>query len=233
MMPYLAGVVALGASTVSTSGRATSKYLRLTDTQYFFLQQWADGIFDPGPRAERDEAARLTRAVLENCVGGAFSPGIEMTWIARNPAIYVEPFRLHARATIPDPLSLDLDLDRGFEPGDVTRYMALPWQADFNECSSQPIEGRVLWWWPAQRPEFVYLQEPRASAAGVTGAAAPGRRRQVPWVGSDYDQNGPDYISFADNVEMVENWWKLGFVFNVGNERHPEFVEVERRLPRP
>jgi hypothetical protein len=230
MMPYLAGDDALGAATASTSGRATSKYLRLTDTQYFFLQQWADGIFDPGPRPDRDVAERLTRAVLENCVGGAFSPGIEMTWISRNPAFYAEPFRLKARTPVPDPLSLDLDLERGLEPGDVSRYMALPWQADFNECSSQPVEGRVLWWWPAQRPEFVYLREP---VGGANVGAVPGARQQVPWVGTDYDQNGPDYISFADNVEMVENWWKLGFVFNVGSDEDPDFVEVERRLPRP
>lgn len=30
-------------------------------------------------------------------------------------------------------------------PGYFNAYMALPWQADFNECS--------IHWWPAQRPD--------------------------------------------------------------------------------
>jgi hypothetical protein len=232
MMPYLAGDDALGASTVAGSTRATSKFLKLTDTQYFMLQQWAMGFFDAAPRTETHPGHSLTREILGNCVGGAFSPGIEMTWISRNPAFYSEPFRLKAKKDIPNPLSLGSDFTAGLEPGDVSRYMALPWQADFNECSSQPIEGRVLWWWPAQRPEFVRI--PRASVGdGATGESAGPMTVQVPWVGTDYDQNGSDYISFADNVEMVMNWDKLGFVYNVGSTSQPNFVEVERTLPRP
>src|SRR5258708_24188832 len=33
------------------------------------------------------------------------------------------------------------------EPGDVTKWMAVPWQADFYECNTH--------WWPAQRPDDV------------------------------------------------------------------------------
>jgi hypothetical protein len=231
MMPYLAGDDALGASDLAGAAQATSKYLRLTDTQYFMLQQWADGHFDSGTRDESHPGDRLTRAVLENCVGGAFSPGIEMTWISRNPLIYKSPFRLNTRRDLPGPLSLGCDLAAGLEPGDVTRYMALPWQADFNECSSQPITGRTLWWWPAQRPEFVYVPVPLSRA--TPGAEHATIDVQTTWVGTDYDQNAGDYISFADNVQMVMSWDKLGFVYNVGTIAQPRFIEVERVLPRP
>jgi hypothetical protein len=216
MMPYIAGDDCLGAADLGGATKATSKYLRLTDTQYFFLQQWAAGHFEAGEKAETHPGHYLSRAVLENCVGGGFSPGIEMTWICRNPSIYAKPFRIRVREDMPDPLSLGFQPELGLEPGDVCRYMALPWQADFNECSSQPIEGRMLWWWPVQRPEFVHLE---------TG-------QQVAWIGSSSDQNAGDYISFSDNVEMVNNWDKLGFVFNVGARNEDQFIEVERIIPR-
>jgi hypothetical protein len=237
MMPYLAGDDCLGpgSSETSPAALATSKYLTLTETQYFFLQQWAGGHFTTGPAAPADPAEQLTRAVLENCVGGAFSPGIEMTWIARNPSIYGAPFRVEVRADLPDPLSLGFDPAAGMEPGDLSRYMAVPWQADFNECASQPIDGRIFWWWPAQRPEFVYLPPESRPSAEAAAAAEPGPDLgpQVPWIGTDYDQNAPDYVAFADDLEMVRRWDLLGFVYNIGTDADPHFVEVERRLPRP
>jgi hypothetical protein len=229
MMPYLAGDNCL------VPGTATSSYMRLTDTQYFFLQQWADGWFvdqEPAQAAPMD----LTRAVLDNCVGGPFSPGIEMTWIARNPAIYAEPFRIRSRFVEHGPLSLDFDPQRGMEPGDATRYMAIPWQADFNECSSQPIGERTLWWWPAQRPEFVYLEpKPKPPVALLAIPPMPDERtgRQVPWIGTDMDQKGRDFISFANDVDMVRYWDGLGFVMEKEVEGKRRFVEVERTLARP
>ncbi|RQS72027.1 hypothetical protein DID96_12130 [Burkholderia sp. Bp8963] len=231
MMPFLAGDNCL------KPGTATSRYLRLTDTQYFFLQQWVEGHFVNTPPQEPPTDA-LTRGVLDNCVGGAFSPGIEMTWISRVPEIYAEPFRIRSRFVVEGPLSLGYDPQRGMEPGDLTRYMALPWQADFNECASQAIGDRTLWWWPAQRPEFVY-RDPTADHMMAKASVAPpppGERsgKQVPWIGTDYDQLAGDYVTFPDNVDMVRYWSRLGFVMEkpVGDGEH-RFVEVERTLPRP
>lgn len=229
LMPYLAGDNCLAL------GTATSMYSRLTDTQYFFLQQWADGWF-VNQASECDPASDLTRAVLENCVGGPFSPGIEMTWISRNPEIYVEPFRIRNHFVPHGPLSLDFDPVRGMEPGDVTRYMAVPWQADFNECSSQPIGERTLWWWPAQRPEFVYLEPKKIEAGRLMAVPEPPDSqsgKQVPWIGTDFDQMGRDFISFADDVHMVQYWAGLGFVMEKEVEGERRFVEVERTLQRP
>ena len=229
MMPYLAGDNCL------IPGTLTSKYLRLTDTQYFFLQQWAEGWFVDEPPAP--EANALTRAVLENCVGGAFSPGIEMSWISRNPAIYDadDPLRINARLVPVGPLSPGFD-PAAMEPGDVCRYMAVPWQADFNECSSQPMDGRVIWWWPAQRPEFVYLEPPAPPVATASVAPPPPSQAsgaQVAWIGTDFDQLRDDFISFADDIDMVRYWNGLGFVMEKTVQGESRFVEVARTLPRP
>jgi hypothetical protein len=223
MMPLLVGDDTIGAERDSGGFLGTSKYLRLTDTQYFFLQQWAAGHFEPAGATSLDPGHALSRAVLENCVGGPYSPGIEMTWIARNPAIYGEPFRIRARPPSGGSLSLGFDPAGGLEPGDLTRYMALPWQADFNECAAQTVEGRVMWWWPAQRPITVF-QPP---AAGTHELDPP-----VPWIGHDSNSKARDFYAFADHLEMLANWDKLGFVLDAGEPGNPRFVEVARLLAR-
>lgn len=232
MMPYLAGDNCLIPDTL------TSKYLRLTDTQYFFLSQWANGWFVNEPDATPAPLA-LTRGVLENCVGGAFSPGIEMTWISRNSAIYHtdDPFRINANLVPQGPLGLGFQ-PQAMEPGDICRYMAVPWQADFNECSSQPLDGRVIWWWPAQRPEFIYLPPPVQPEA-LRGLPTPDERmkkQQVPWIGTGFDQKRADFIQFAEDIEMVKYWHGLGFVMEkevyFDGQNETWFVEVARALPR-
>lgn len=171
-------------------------------------------------------------------MGGAFSPGIEMTWISRNPAIYHQhdPFRINAALRLNGPLSLGFH-PAAMEPGDVTRYMAVPWQADFNECSSQPMDGgRYLWWWPAQRPEHVYLEAEIAAAPRPDAPAAcvePRPVAPVAWVGTDFDQMRADYVSFADDTQMVHYWSGLGFVLEKEVAGKPCYVEVARTLPRP
>jgi hypothetical protein len=223
MMPLLVGDDTIGAEGDSGAFLATSKYLRVTDTQYFFLQQWAAGHFEPGRAPPSHPGHALNRAVLENCVGGPFSPGIEMTWIARNPGIYSEPFRIRARPAAAGPLSLGFDPAGGLEPGDLTRYMALPWQADFNECAAQTVQGRVMWWWPAQRPITVFL--PPAAGAGGVGP-------RIPWVGTNGDPKAKDFYAFPNHLQMLADWDKLGFVLNTGEPGKPRFVEVSRLLAR-
>lgn len=229
MMPYLAGDNCLKPGTL------TSSYLRLTDTQYFFLQQWVDGWF-VAEASPPEPGLDITRGVLDNCVGGAFSPGIEMSWTCRDAAIYqsADPVRLNSKPVSQGPLSLGYD-PAHIEPGDITRYMAMPWQADFNQCAAQPIDGRVLWWWPTQRPEFVYLP-PRFSNANQSPQEQSGP--QVPWVGTGFDQLRGDFVCFEDNLDMVKNWSKLGFVIGfppMGTESQADekhYYEVLRDPPR-
>ncbi|MBN9618014.1 MAG: hypothetical protein BGO25_02570 [Acidobacteriales bacterium 59-55] len=201
------------------SNEVPSKFLRLTDTMLFLLRQWADGKFlneemeDIKP-APLPEGVALDRGVLGNVLGGAFCPGGEACWIMRNPAIYSAPYRINTSPSItPGSLSqpnvvaaadTPANISAGLEPGDLTKYSAVPWQADFNECSTQDVDvtyenwnliesdstGDVFkdktwltYWWPAHRPVM------------VNGAA---------W--------SPTPNSHAGDLTMVNLWWQLGFV---------------------
>ena len=238
-----------------------SKFLRLTDLQYYLLRQWARGLFineemedwaKPDPwrpyagwvnRTGRD----LDRGVLSNVLGGAFCPGGESGWILRNPAVYVEPYRVKAdpafssfrqtaaqtnanRGRLPDDayesyvgddLSQNDDFETGLQPGDLTKHMALPWQADFNECSTQDLNvtyqewnqiypesahdelmkrEQQVWetlWWPAHRPLQTY------EVASISNGKPSYR-----W--TDWARGIPQ--TNAGNLKMVTEWWRLGFV---------------------
>lgn len=115
----------------------------VTETQFLMLEKWKDGTFasdwagppTPGPITP----AALDRAALEACVGAAFYPGIEAGGITQNP--FTDPASYLGTA---EPLRIDPAV-RG--PGDMTAYMALPWQADFAACDDT--------WWPVPRPNWV------------------------------------------------------------------------------
>lgn len=130
-------------------------WLKLTKRQYETMQLFADNKFsgfsslqELKAEIEKRKASRqpleelplseqpfaLTKAAMIPCVGGPFYPGIELTSISTSKHFYQSAFEV----------SGDL------EPGDVTKWMALPWQADFYECNTH--------WWPAQRPDAVVSQ---------------------------------------------------------------------------
>ena len=50
--------------------------------------------------------AAANRAALDNCVGAAFSPGIEVTWISRHAELFAAPLRIRAKRDVRPPLSL-------------------------------------------------------------------------------------------------------------------------------
>src|SRR3954447_26105774 len=138
------------------SNVAPSKFFRLTDTMLFMLKQWADGLFideseehiKPPPLVAGAGAA-LDRGALASALGGAFCPGGEAGWIMRNPAIYSAPYRIHQSTSFEQgELSQpsEASLAEGLEPGDLTKYSAVPWQSDFNECTNQPIDTTYLEW---------------------------------------------------------------------------------------
>jgi hypothetical protein len=213
-MPLLAGDNPL-------TNVAPSKFLRLTDTMLFILHQWAEGLFinekteniEPvAPR--RGEGHALDRGCLGSVVGGSFCPGAETSWIMRNPAIFASPYRIQHAPAIPGLLSHPAavnypdgpvaQLSAGLEPGDITKYSGVPWQADFNECTTQPVDvtyrdwnqidpqsigdpivpvSQNVFWWPAHRPNFI---------------------NAVPW--------SPTTVTNSGDLEMVSVWSKRGFV---------------------
>jgi hypothetical protein len=245
LMPFLCGDNPL-------SNTVPSKFLRLTETQLFIIGQWAAGKFInekteditvTNPEQSAVTGTDLDRGVLSNALGGAFCPGGEAAWIIRNPAIYAEPFRIkHSpyfslqalNAWQPQPLSLPGalttpqdpgSLQIGLEPGDITKYGAVPWQSDFNECSTQDVDityekwnvidpqsvgdpaqqiTQTTFWWPSHRPMEVFTES-----------------GQVPWSLGIPQTN-------AGDLKMVTAWKDLGFILNTGTDDNPNFVQVER-----
>jgi len=175
------------------------RYFALTRYQYGLLRQWKLGKFKrDGDGPARTIAIEITpegldRAALENCVGGPFFPGIELSWLVRNPRIYSEPFRIAHGAPVGR-------LKVG--PGFFTQQMALPWQADFRDCKREeltdPTTGKrtSAMWWAAQRPDDVYPEDDPTA--------------QVAWARGPFFVAGDD--ADARYVEMKTNWFKQGFV---------------------
>ena len=184
-------------------------WLYLLESQYAKLEQWASGNFvsDWNPNAAAplpieklpvtEQPAALTRAALEYCVGGPFFPGIEMTYVARYSDWYEEPYRFK---------------EGKFEPGDMTKRMAVPWQADFFECQ--------VHWWPAQRPDDVVNEESfEAALANVRfkedardGQLAHVLQDRIRWDRGVGDRLKVDPPGLPGDNDMLEQWKTLGFV---------------------
>lgn len=184
-----------------------STWLALLPSQYAVMRRWAAGDFAadwtgaPPPALPleaiqpAEQPAALDRAALEGCVGGAFYPGIEVSYNVRDPALYEEPFRFSA----------------ALEPGEITKWLAVPWQAS--------LFARSPCWWPAQRPDSVVTEaEYRRVLADFPAEA--GRRLlaallfdRAPWargIGSQHEYTGP--TGYAGHNDMVDRWRRLGFV---------------------
>jgi hypothetical protein len=147
--------------------------------QYEILRQWKDGDFtnkdwrkriaekpkpiDSYPVAEQPHL--LTRAALDACLGGPFHPGIEVTWPMRHARIYSEPYRLRVDDDEPAvedfgplltpeiALSKNGPLRRN-TPGDLTRWMGVPWQSDAASCQNIYVQQDfpLPVWWPSILP---------------------------------------------------------------------------------
>ena len=245
-----------GDNSVTNQG-PVYKFETLSPTQYFCLRQWAEGKFTAGDPPRPDWAEQLDRAGVGNCVGAPFSPGIETTWIVRNAPIYAAPFQLKL-AHFDDGIegitayyrehglspTADEAEGQGCEPGDLTKRMAIPWQADFHECTVQTpnISNRAInqmadgtgievppayyvYWWPPQSPMHV-----------MSGALDPGDQvldgivSQIagqPIVPAG--QRVPYQRGILNVTDVIAYWSELGFVVNQSrNPDHPYFVETER-----
>jgi hypothetical protein len=231
------------------TNEVVSKFFNLTPTQLFFLKQWACGKFIAGVMPTDDPCKKpvgpppppygtqLDRGVLGNGLGGAFCPGAEVTWFIRTPDIYVKPYRIRQSPwtiNIGDTRQLNLNwygenaLNSGtkenflvgLQAGDVTKRNAIPWQADFNECTtndtdvtyqqwnvigkknSRDVATGVIWW-PAHRFLQVNTQ-PKPPAAPSIGPPL----AMVQWAWGIPQDHAGDF-------KMVTAWKTLGFLRNV------------------
>lgn len=239
------------------------KFETLSPTQYFFLHQWACGKFvvNKNNSLDKNQAYinQLNEADLGNCVGAPFSPGIETTWISRAPHIYDAPIHLQlahfsSNAELrlyynSNGLSMTEDEQEGAgcEPGDLTKRMAIPWQADFSQCTVQTpnispnsmvnqfADGTgievpptyYVYWWPPQSPMHVTsgIVEPDGQILDAIVSKLQSNTTMIPAGLRVPYQRGID--SAAD---VIGNWFRLGFIVNQGTSEYPYFVEKERGL---
>ncbi|WP_419147692.1 CTQ-dependent lysine 6-oxidase LodA [Pseudoalteromonas 'SMAR'] len=239
-----------GSNSVSNAeDNIVDKFLTLTQTQYFLLSQWAAGHFSA-------EAAPLNpsgkdafgihyadQASVGNCVGLPMCPGIEVTWSMQNPVVYAAPYVIKDQSNGQGFASgLDPDRDEceggGCQPGDLTKRMACPWQADFFNCTIQnvnftdPTVNKInqgsstdphmvpappsyySYWWPPQSPWDVLTNQIDDQAATHLPAG-----QQV-----NYARGINSF------VQMVEHWSALAFIRNqnVDAPAFPFFTETER-----
>lgn len=182
-------------------GDAAQSFLTLSQQQYFFLDKWNSGVHSETPPVQLGAGEQLDKTILVNCLGGRFSPGIDLTFIVRDVNLYnkdwtnpsVGPFRINAQPLDYTKAQADQPfLGVGYiplrpdmvEPGDLCKFMAVPWHTDYNSCAThtpapnpaQPPTGdpsvnhpvtdtnvfsgtvntTLFWSWPAQRPVAVY-----------------------------------------------------------------------------
>lgn len=197
---------------------APSAFLSLTKVQYALLKAWTEGRFKedwtfgdvtyaPVPAPTPVTPHGLDCAALENCVGGPFYPGIEVSWLIRRPELYAAAFRLKEPGFTMGPLP--------FQPGFFSQQMALPWHADFYDChkedhtTADAQERLVYMWWTAQRPDDIRAEEDGPFSRWVERFDA----------FKEPDADDPDDLgNLARFEQMRTRWSELSFIVLTGDE---------------
>ena len=164
---------------------AADNNLTLASVQETLLRRWVAGDFvndwplttPPAPSLDKvplaEQPAMLDKAALHFCLADVFHPGCELPWAVRHASMFYKPFRIRRRpAGQPEPsygdsLNQQIALRPGgplYEqgPGDLTRWMALPWQGDTAFCRSGydfEYDPFVPTFWPARVPNQVLTEE--------------------------------------------------------------------------
>jgi L-lysine 6-oxidase len=224
----------------SVSNINIMKFLALDQTQLFLMQQWANGNFVNDPNYEQYPINPMDTASVGNCVGLPMCPGIEVTWSLQNPIIYAAPYQILQYGNELQYATSGLTPSRdeceggGCEPGDLTKRMACPWQADFFQCTIQLINFTdpsvnkagspaaplpptyYAYWWPPQSPWDVLVGEFTAEGQQATNVPAGQQMNYARGINSF--------------TQMVQYWYALGFIRdkNSHSTGFPFFVETER-----
>jgi hypothetical protein len=169
----------------SFSASSPNNNLALPSVQQVLLKRWVEGDFvndwNPGVTPPKslddvpiaDQPAALDKAPLHFCLADAFHPGCEITWPMRHTSMYEKPFRIRHRSgeeKEPDygpNLTQQIVVRPGGPlyaqgPGDISRWMALPWQGDTASCRSgyEPeFDPYLPTFWPARVPNWVLTED--------------------------------------------------------------------------
>jgi hypothetical protein len=226
--------------------------LALNKLSYSYLQRWMQGDFDsdyrPGePRPASIEGVpktqqpdRLDEAALHFCIGGPFHPGCEMTWTMRNASMYRGKFRLRRRAedtpekdygdflTQEEAVSADGPICSS-GPGDITRWMAVPWQADTASCrqgynSDFPPDELIPGYWPSRVPNHVLSE---ASYRIVVAGTTPNERLEAFQKRDQFLRFlGTDKPYLVQVSKMVDHFHELGILERREADLGRQFPEV-------
>lgn len=238
----------------------------ITQTEYDMLDSWASGQFisdyDPdfSPPTNLDEITlserptTLDKATLIYCLGGPFHPGCEMTWPMRHAAMYIdnEPFRIKYnkdaknnygyKLTTADILDQDGKAIKGgpldgSSPGDITRWMAIPWLTDTASCRSgyeMNYAPYLPTFWPATVPNSVLNEEDFKTAINPeqninTRLAAYNQRTNwLRGLGGEFHYNqNIDQQSYNIQINnMIHRWHELGIIIRVPVPKKSKIAEL-------
>jgi len=254
---------------VNIPAKDPREWYAVTKLQYEMLRQWSEGDFiggwssDAAPPLEKlplaAQPAALDRAALDNTIGGPFHPGCEMTWPMRQTIMYDKPFRLKLRKGAPKDYGETLDSKKalapggpldGSGPGDVSRWMAVPWQTDTSSCLYAYTgwqEGVFLpTFWPVRVPNNVFTEE---QFKVVIDAKRPYAER---FDAFDYRNRQywlrylPPRENYIDSINaFVDQWNDAGVVTEKEWKPNPKdlagkstfpttmYVELGQKKPRP
>jgi hypothetical protein len=243
-------------------GDSGKSFLAVTLTQYFFLSQWNNGHYDRGEAPKLGPGELLDKAVMVNCLAGRLDPGMEISFPIRDPEVWQEewetsgggPFRFRARPLdyrtvqygqpfltvgyVPLHPGPDGIRPAPIEPGDPSKFMAIPWQTDYNACATHnqapnPQNSSTLYWsWPAQRPVSVHR------AMDVHDGKLGPQRYSIRGAGTyTLDLGGAG--RYQQLIDAVLNWHRIGIVIQGsaidGDVKYsPDFyLEVASLLDEP
>jgi hypothetical protein len=146
------------------------------------------------------------------------------------PILYSAPFRIKRRGG-PEPdwgdqitssmAARQGGILDGANPGDITRWMALPWQADTSSClSGYNISfGQYLpTFWPARVPNDVLTEEDYQAVMNSAlpedqRVAAFGPDHRMKWLrGIVYMSTDPTKRTDGRQAFIDDGWWQVGIV---------------------
>jgi hypothetical protein len=229
----------------------------VTNTLYTYLQQWSAGDFiadydkdatapaSIGDVQLKDQPATLDLAALYFCMGGPFHPGCEMTWPMRHSSMYSAPYRLRmyphgltksdygeflTQATVnasDGPLSVS-------GPGDITKWMAVPWQTDSASCRAGypntefPSDPFIPTFWPSRVPNNVITEEQYRT---ITNPDTSPETRMEAFNTRPYWLRSLDFSKpYVEQITtMISTFGDLGLILKreAGAQGLPPFIYVE------
>jgi hypothetical protein len=224
--------------------------LTMTPLQANVLARWVGGEFEmdwpAAPPADSldkvplaEQPAMLDKSALHFCLADTFHPGCEMTWPMRHASLYSKPFRIRHRpqgvaepdygSSLNQQIALQLDGPLYAQgPGDITRWMALPWQGDTAFCRSgydPQFDPYVPTFWAARVPNQVLTEEDYQT---VIDTNAPREVRvaafnhRAPWLRA---VDGPIIADVM--MRMIAEFGALGIVeARPGVKGDPDFPET-------